>query len=149
MPPVAKLTTAEALYYFINGYTSKVAGTEAGVGKEPQAVFSPCFGAPFMTLHPTVYANLLREKIDTHASQCWLINTGWSGGSYGVGKRISIAHTRAIVDAVLDGTLSNVFTKRDEVFGFAIPQSCPEVPAEILNPQDTWSDKEAYNKKRP
>jgi len=146
MPPIAKLTPEQAMYHFISGYTAKVAGTERGV-KEPQATFSACFGAPFMVLHPSRYAELLAEKIKKHNVDCWLINTGWSGGPYGEGHRMAIKHTRAMVNAALDGSLSKVEFVTDPVFGIQVPTSCPGVPEEVLNPRNTWKDKEAYDKK--
>jgi phosphoenolpyruvate carboxykinase (ATP) len=146
LPPVARLTFKQAMYHFLAGYTAKVAGTEAGV-KEPQATFSPCFGAPFMALPPTVYAKLLGEKIAKHDVDVWLINTGWSGGGFGHGQRIQLKFTREMVKAVLSGSLKNVPPKPDPIFGLAIPQSCPGVPADILNPRNTWKDKSAYDAK--
>lgn len=145
MPPVAKLTPAQAMYHFLSGYTAKVAGTEKGMGKEPQATFSTCFGAPFMVLHPTVYAQLLGEKIARHQVECWLVNTGWSGGPYGTGERIKIAYTRAMIRAILNGSLKKVRTEPDPIFQLLIPTSCPEVPAEILKPRHTWKDGRAYD----
>jgi phosphoenolpyruvate carboxykinase (ATP) len=145
MPPIAKLTPEQAMYHFLSGYTAKVAGTEAGV-KEPSATFSTCFGAPFMVHHPSVYANLLRDKITQHGSTVWLVNTGWSGGPYGVGKRMRIAHTRAMLRAALNGDLNNVEFTKDAFFSLAIPTSCPDVPDEVLNPRNTWADTSAYDK---
>ncbi len=145
LPPVAKLTPDQASYQFISGYTARVAGTEMGLGNEPKAVFSTCFGAPFMALPPAVYSKLLREKIAKHKVSCWLINTGWIGGGHGAGKRISLPHTRAIVHAVVSGELDKAPMTTDPIFGLAVPKSCPNVPAEILNPRQTWSDKEAYD----
>lgn len=145
MPPISKLTPEQAMFHFLSGYTAKVAGTEAGV-KEPSATFSTCFGAPFMVHHPSVYANLLRDKINTHGSQVWLVNTGWSGGPYGVGSRMKIGFTRAMLRAALSGALDTVEFVKDSFFGLSIPTSCPEVPAEVLNPRNTWSDKAAYDK---
>ncbi|RMF09480.1 MAG: phosphoenolpyruvate carboxykinase [Alphaproteobacteria bacterium] len=147
LPPIAKLTPEQAMYHFLSGYTAKVAGTEKGLGKEPQATFSTCFGAPFMPRHPSVYGNLLRRKIAEHNVTCWLVNTGWTGGVYGVGRRMPIAHTRALLSAALDGTLSNCATRTDDNFGFEVPLSCPGVPDEILNPRSTWDNPEAYDKK--
>src|SRR5216117_932366 len=147
MPPVARLSPEQAMYHFISGYTAKVAGTEKGLGKEPQATFSACFGAPFMVLHPSVYANLLREKISRHKVDCWLVNTGWSGGPYGVGSRMKIQFTRAIIHSILDGRLSAVSSKPDPVFGIYIPDACPGVPSEILTPRNTWKDGAAYDAK--
>ncbi|MBU1708064.1 phosphoenolpyruvate carboxykinase (ATP) [bacterium] len=146
LPPVAKLTPEQAMYHFISGYTAKMAGTEKGLGAEPKAVFSACFGAPFMPLPPTEYAALLGEKIRQHKVKCWLINTGWTGGAYGVGKRISIAHTRAIVKATLSGELNQVKTIKDEIFGLETPEHCPGVPDAILRPANTWPDKKAFEK---
>jgi phosphoenolpyruvate carboxykinase (ATP) len=146
LPPVARLTPEQAMYHFISGYTAKVAGTERGV-TEPSATFSACFGAPFMTLHPTEYAHLLRENLNKHQADCWLINTGWTGGAYGVGQRMSLAHTRAIVTAVLNGDLRDVPTHKDPIFGLHIPEQVPNVPAEILNPRNTWCDPTAYDAK--
>jgi len=134
------------MYHFLAGYTAKVAGTEAGI-KEPQATFSPCFGAPFMALPPTVYAKLLGDKLAQHKVDVWLVNTGWSGGSYGQGHIIKLELTRAMVKAVLSGALKNVATKPDPIFGVAVPLSCPGVPDEMMNPRDTWTDKTAYDRK--
>ncbi len=145
MPPIARLTPEQAMYHFISGYTAKVAGTEAGV-KEPSATFSTCFGAPFMVHHPSVYANLLRDKINKHGSTVWLVNTGWSGGPYGVGHRMKIKHTRAMLRAALNGQLDNVTFVKDGFFNLDIPTTCPDVPEEVLNPRNTWADKEAYDK---
>ena len=146
MPPIAKLTPEQAMFHFLSGYTAKVAGTERGV-KEPTATFSTCFGAPFMVHHPKVYAELLRDKINAHGAQVWLVNTGWSGGEYGVGKRMKIAYTRALLRAALNGALHNVEFVTEEYFGLHIPKECPDVPAEILNPKNTWSDPAAYDAK--
>ncbi|MEZ5476952.1 MAG: phosphoenolpyruvate carboxykinase (ATP) [Thiolinea sp.] len=143
LPPVSKLTTAQAMYHFISGYTAKVAGTEAGV-TEPTTTFSTCFGAPFMALHPSVYAGLLGEKINEHGVSCWLLNTGWNGGPYGVGKRMKISYTRSMLNAALRGELDQVETRIDPVFGLHIPVSCPDVPSEVLDPASTWADKAAY-----
>jgi phosphoenolpyruvate carboxykinase (ATP) len=144
LPPVSRLSAEQAMYHFLSGYTAKVAGTEKGV-TEPQPNFSVCYGAPFMPLHPQRYAQLLGERIAKHQSKVWLINTGWSGGPYGVGQRIAIAHTRAIVNAVLSGQLDHAPTQTEPFFGLAVPQSCPGVPAEILNPRQTWSNPAAYD----
>ena len=146
LPPLARLNSAQAMYHFLAGYTAKVSGTEAGI-KEPQATFSPCFGAPFMALPPTTYAKLLGDKLAKHNVDVWLINTGWSGGSYGQGQRIKLASTRAMVKAVLSGALKNVATKPDPIFGIAVPMSCPGVPGEILDARNTWKDKAAYDHK--
>ncbi|HEY8351321.1 MAG TPA: phosphoenolpyruvate carboxykinase [Sphingomonadales bacterium] len=147
LPPIAKLTPEQAMYHFLSGYTAKVAGTEKGLGKEPQATFSTCFGAPFMPRHPSVYGNLLRDKIAKSEVNCWLVNTGWTGGVYGVGKRMPIQVTRALLSAALDGSLANAPMRTDPNFGFAVPVSCPDVPDQILNPRDTWADPAAYDQK--
>ena len=144
MPPIAKLTPDQALYQFISGYTSKIAGTEVGLGKEPEMTFSTCFGAPFMVHHPSFYADILKRKILKYGVHCWLVNTGWIGGPYGIGKRISIKYTRALLNAALSGKLLDVPFCPDPVFGFDVPQSCEGVPAEILNPAGSWTNKEAY-----
>jgi phosphoenolpyruvate carboxykinase (ATP) len=147
LPPVSRLTPEQAGYQFISGYTAKVAGTEVGMSDEPKATFSTCFGAPFMALPPTVYSKLLREKIARHKVNCWLINTGWTGGPYGIGERMSLPYTRAIVRGALSGKLDNVPYEKDPIFGLKVPQACPDVPPEILNPRQTWLDKNAYNEK--
>ncbi|MGD9488265.1 MAG: phosphoenolpyruvate carboxykinase [Calditrichaceae bacterium] len=146
LPPLSKLTPEQTMYHFLLGYTAKVAGTEKGV-TEPQATFSTCFGAPFMPMHPSVYAKLLGEKIQQHNAQCWLVNTGWTGGPHGVGHRMSIKYTRALLNAALEGKIDNVEYTKDPVFGLAVPKSCPDVPSEILMPKNTWADKSAYDKK--
>jgi len=144
LPPISRLTPAQAAYHFISGYTAKVAGTEIGV-TEPQATFSACFGEPFMPMHPGVYADLLSEKMAEHNATAWLINTGWSGGPYGVGNRMKIRFTRAMLNAALDGMLDDVDYVIDERFGFEIPKSCPGVPTEVLIPRDTWSNKDDFD----
>jgi len=144
LPPISRLTPSQAAYHFISGYTAKVAGTEVGV-TEPQATFSACFGEPFMPMHPGVYADLLSSKMDEHGSTAWLINTGWSGGPYGVGNRMKIKYTRAMLNAALDGDLDNVEYIVDDRFGFEIPTSCPGVPSEVLIPKQTWEDGQAYD----
>ena len=144
LPPVSKLTSAQAMYHFINGYTAKVAGTEKGV-TEPTPTFSPCFGGPFLPLHPRRYAELLGRKIDEHQANVWFINTGWTGGPYGEGQRMAINHTRAIIDAALDGQLNDVETQTDPVFGLEVPTSCPGVPGDVLDPRGTWADSAAYD----
>ncbi|MBN1964347.1 MAG: phosphoenolpyruvate carboxykinase (ATP), partial [Anaerolineae bacterium] len=146
MPPIARLTPAQAQYHFLAGYTAKVAGTERGV-TEPQATFSTCFGAPFMPLHPTVYATLLAEKIQRHNVQLWMVNTGWTGGPYGTGHRMKLAHTRAMIRAALNGDLDGVETAVDPIFGFAIPKHVPGVPEDVLFPRSTWADPAAYDAK--
>jgi phosphoenolpyruvate carboxykinase (ATP) len=147
MPPIAKLTPDQAVYHFISGYTSKVGGTEVGLGEEPEITFSACFGAPFMVHHPMFYADLLKRKIERYGVTCWLLNTGWIGGSYGVGKRISIQHTRAILNAALSGQLADVDFYTDPIFGFEVPTSCPGVPSSVLYPAESWPSKEAYDDK--
>ncbi len=145
LPPISKLTPSQAMYHFLSGFTAKVAGTEKGLGKEPQPTFSTCFGAPFMPRHPTEYGNLLRDLIAQHGSDCWLVNTGWTGGAYGVGSRMPIKATRALLSAALDGTLANAEMRVDPNFGFQVPVAVPGVDTKILNPRDTWSDKAAYD----
>jgi phosphoenolpyruvate carboxykinase (ATP) len=144
LPPIARLTAAGAMYHFLSGYTAKVAGTEKGV-TEPKATFSTCFGAPFMVLHPTVYAKFLGDKIARHDARVWLVNTGWTGGPYGVGSRMRIGHTRAMIRAALSGALDNVPYQTDTRFNLDVPQSCPGVPPEVLKPRNTWSDQGAYD----
>jgi phosphoenolpyruvate carboxykinase (ATP) len=145
LPPLSKLTPEQAMYHFLSGYTAKVAGTEKGVGSEPQATFSACFGAPFMPRHPAVYGNMLRDRIAQHGVNCWLVNTGWTGGIYGTGYRMPIQHTRALLSAALEGQLADVSFRKDENFGLMVPESCPGVPSEILDPRSTWSDGAAYD----
>ncbi|MGE5643535.1 MAG: phosphoenolpyruvate carboxykinase (ATP) [Byssovorax cruenta] len=147
MPPIARLSPNQALYQFISGYTSKIAGTEVGLGKEPEITFSACFGGPFMVHHPYKYAELLKRKIERYGAKCWLVNTGWVGGSYGIGKRISIRHTRALLNAALTGKLDDVTYKQDPIFGFEVPEHCPDVPDEVLNPASSWSDKKEYDRR--
>ncbi len=144
LPPIAKLTPDQALYHFISGYTSKVSGTEVDLGKEPEITFSACFGAPFMVHHPAKYADLLKQKIEKYNVNCWLVNTGWSGGPFGIGKRMSIQHTRTLLNGALSGKLLDVPYRKDEVFGFEVPQKVEGVPDKVLNPEDTWHSKEAY-----
>ncbi|GAC1522744.1 MAG: phosphoenolpyruvate carboxykinase [Vulcanimicrobiaceae bacterium] len=144
LPPISKLTAEQAMYHFLSGYTAKVAGTERGV-TEPTATFSTCFGAPFMVHHPTVYAKLLGERIAQHDVTCWLVNTGWTGGAYGVGKRMAIAHTRAMVDAALDGSLARASFRTEPFFGLAIPTALGDVPADVLDPRNAWADPAAYD----
>ncbi|MEW6031167.1 MAG: phosphoenolpyruvate carboxykinase (ATP) [Chloroflexota bacterium] len=147
MPPIARLTPNQALYQFISGYTSKIAGTEVGLGKEPEITFSACFGGPFMVHHPYKYAELLKRKIERYGVTCWLLNTGWVGGRYGVGKRISIRHTRALLSAALTGKLAKVKYYKDPVFGFEVPKTCPDVPESVLEPWSSWPGREEYDKK--
>jgi len=144
LPPIAKLTPAEAMYHFLSGYTAKVAGTEKGV-TEPQATFSTCFGAPFMPRHPTEYGNLLRDLIAKHGADCWLVNTGWTGGAYGTGKRMPIKATRALLNAALDGSLNTAEFRTDPNFGFAVPVSVDGIDDALLDPRSTWADKRAYD----
>ncbi|WP_022681425.1 phosphoenolpyruvate carboxykinase [Sphingobium bisphenolivorans] len=144
LPPIARLTPDQAMYHFLSGYTARVAGTEIGV-TEPSATFSTCFGAPFMPRHPSVYGNLLKERINKGGVTCWLVNTGWTGGKYGVGKRMPIKVTRALLNAALDGSLNNVEFRTDPNFGFQVPVAVPGVDATILDPRATWGDKAAYD----
>ncbi|MFM6953937.1 MAG: phosphoenolpyruvate carboxykinase (ATP) [Sphingobacteriaceae bacterium] len=146
LPPIAKLTSAQAMYHFISGYTAKVAGTEAGV-VEPQATFSACFGKAFMPLHPTVYAHLLGEKLEKEQVNVWLVNTGWTGGPYGIGTRMNLSYTRATIAAVLSGELEKATFEKHPLFGVAVPTTCSGVPSELLNPRNTWADKQAYDAK--
>jgi len=144
LPPISRLSPEQAMYHFLSGYTARVAGTEKGV-TEPQATFSTCFGAPFMSRHPTVYAKMLGEKMARQNVKCWLVNTGWSGGGFGVGERMSIRHTRAMIRSALDGSLAQVASTIDPNFGLAVPQTCADVPGNVLNPKDSWQDKKAYD----
>jgi len=146
LPPISRLTPEQAMYHFLSGYTAKVAGTEQGV-TEPEATFSTCFGAPFMPLHPTVYARLLGERIAKHQARVWLVNTGWSGGPYGVGSRMRLPHTRSMLNAALEGKLDAVGYGRDDVFGIEVPRQCPNVPENVLSPRATWNDGAAYDRK--
>jgi phosphoenolpyruvate carboxykinase (ATP) len=145
LPPIAKLTPSQAMYHFLSGFTAKVAGTEKGLGKEPQPTFSTCFGAPFMPRHPSEYGNLLRDLIGLHQADCWLVNTGWTGGAFGTGSRMPIKATRALLNAALDGSLANAEMRVDPHFGFRVPVAVPGVDSKILNPRDTWADKAAYD----
>jgi phosphoenolpyruvate carboxykinase (ATP) len=145
LPPIARLTREQAMYHFLSGYTSKLAGTEAGVGKEPQATFSTCFGAPFLPLPPAVYADMLGRRLEQHGAQCWLVNTGWTGGRFGVGRRMSLPHTRAMVRAAVNGELNGVTFATEPAFGLSIPTACPGVPGEVLTPRNVWADKAAYD----
>ncbi|MBV9880232.1 MAG: phosphoenolpyruvate carboxykinase (ATP), partial [Gemmatirosa sp.] len=144
LPPIARLTPEQAMYYFLSGYTAKVAGTERGV-TEPQATFSACFGAVFLVWHPTKYAEMLGQKLREHGSHVWLVNTGWSGGAYGVGKRMKLGYTRAMVRAALAGRLDDVATETDPIFGLAVPTDVPDVPSEVLRARGTWADADAYD----
>jgi len=145
LPPISRLTHDQAMYHFISGYTAKLAGTEVGV-KEPQATFSTCFGAPFMPRQPSVYAQMLGERLDRHDVPVWLVNTGWTGGPYGAGQRMNITHTREMVRAALSGALDDVPTRTEPIFGLQVPESCPDVPPVVLWPRDTWADTEAYDR---
>jgi phosphoenolpyruvate carboxykinase (ATP) len=145
LPPISRLTPEQAMYHFLSGYTAKLAGTETGV-KDPTPEFSACFGAPFLPLAPRFYAEMLGKRLRQHKSACWLVNTGWSGGKFGVGKRMSLKITRALVNAALDGRLDKVEFATEPAFGLSIPLSCPDVPAEILNPRNAWADKDAYDR---
>lgn len=145
LPPVAKLTPGQAMYHFLSGYTAKLAGTEAGLGHEPVPEFSTCFAAPFLPLAPRVYAEMFGKRLQQHNAQCWLVNTGWTGGVFGTGRRMSLPHTRAIVNAALDGRLAQSEYVTESAFGLSIPTSCPDVPGEILNPRNSWADKAAYD----
>lgn len=144
LPPIARLDRDHAMYHFISGYTSKIAGTEIGLGIEPEITFSACFGAPFMVHHPFYYAKLLSDKIIKHSARCWLVNTGWVGGKFGVGKRISIHHTRNMLNAALEGKLDKVEYRKDRLFGFDIPLTCPDVPPDVLKPSTAWGNKKEY-----
>jgi phosphoenolpyruvate carboxykinase (ATP) len=145
LPPIARLTPDQAMYHFLSGYTAKVAGTEIGV-TEPEATFSTCFGAPFMPRHPSVYGNLLKQRIAKGGVDCWLVNTGWTGGKYGVGKRMPIQATRALLNAALDGSLKNAEFRKDPNFGFDVPVRVPGVDDSILDPRSTWKDSEEYDR---
>ncbi len=147
LPPIARLSLNQAVYHFISGYTSKVGGTEVGLGEEPEITFSACFGAPFMVHHPMFYADLLRRKIERYGVTCWLLNTGWVGGAYGIGKRISIKHTRTLLNAALTGKLADVDYYQDPIFEFEVPKSCPGVPDSVLYPSESWPSKEDYEDK--
>src|SRR5437763_16270925 len=146
LPPIAALTTPQALYYFLSAYTAKLAGTEAGLGADPEATFSTCFAAPFLALPPTPFSRMLRERVERHGTRCYLVNTGWSGGPFGIGKRITIAHTRAMVHAALSGALDAAPTWTDPIFGLRVPQLVPDVPAQVLRPRNTWADPAAYDR---
>jgi len=147
MPPIARLTPDQAIYHFLSGYTSKIAGTEIGLGAEPEITFSTCFGGPFMVRHPYAYGEMLKARLLKHGVTCWLVNTGWTGGPFGVGKRIGIRHTRALLDAALTGKLKAVACRTDAVFGFEVPLECEGVPAQILDPAGTWPSRDDYARK--
>ena len=144
LPPVSKLTPEQTMYHFLSGYTAKIAGTEEGLGMAPEATFSACFGAPFMPLPPLTYAKLLRNQLKTRRTECWLVNTGWTGGPYGIGERIKIEHTRAIIKSILNGTLRGVETDSDPIFKIQVPRSCPGIPEILLRVSENWEDKNAY-----
>ena len=145
LPPIARLNPAQAMYHFLSGYTAKLAGTEAGLGSEPVPEFSTCFASPFIPLAPAAYAQMLGERLQQHNAQCWLVNTGWTGGAFGTGERMSLKHTRAMVNAALEGRLNDVAYVTEPAFGLSIPLSCPGVPAELLNPRNAWKDPIAYD----
>jgi phosphoenolpyruvate carboxykinase (ATP) len=145
MPPIAQLNAEQAMYHFLSGYTARVAGTEVGLGSEPQATFSTCFGAPFMPRHPTEYAKMLGDRIAKYGAKCWLVNTGWSGGAYGTGQRMAIGHTRGLLRAVLDGRLASAPMRKDPNFGFLVPESAADVPADVLDPRASWANKKDYD----
>ena len=145
LPPIARLTPEQAMYHFLSGYTAKLAGTEAGLGSEPVPEFSTCFASPFLPLAPRVYAEMLGERLRQHGADCWLVNTGWTGGAFGAGRRMSLKHTRAMVHAAIDGRLAQAEFVTEPAFGLSIPTSCPDVPAELLNPRNAWPDKHAYD----
>jgi phosphoenolpyruvate carboxykinase (ATP) len=147
LPPIARLDPDRSVYHFISGYTSKIAGTEIGLGIEPEIAFSACFGAPFMVHHPFTYADLLRAKMLQHGATCWLVNTGWVGGGWNAGKRISIRHTRNLLNAALEGKLDDVEYRTDRLFGFEVPLSCPDVPEDVLDPSTSWGNKDKYWKR--
>jgi phosphoenolpyruvate carboxykinase (ATP) len=146
LPPISRLSSAQAMYHFLSGYTARVAGTEKGLGKEPQATFSTCFGAPFLPRHPEVYGRMLSDLISKHGADCWLVNTGWSGGAYGTGRRMSIQVTRALLRAALDGSLARAEFTPDPFFGLMMPKAVPGVASEVLNPREAWADKAAYDR---
>ena len=145
LPPISQLTPDQAMYHFLSGYTAKVAGTEMGLSNEPQATFSTCFGAPFMPRNPIEYGNLLKEKISKYDVNCWLVNTGWSGGVYGTGKRISIKDTRTLLNAALSGELEDLEMRKDNNFGFHVPLEVENIDNNILDPRNTWQDKNEYD----
>jgi len=146
LPPISRLTPEQAMYHFLSGYTAKVAGTERGLGKEPQATFSACFGSPFLPRPAAAYASLLGEKLRKHNATCWLVNTGWVGGAYGVGSRMKLAHTRAMLNAALAGDLRGIPMEPHPVFKVAVPRLCPGVPPQVLDPRGMWSDKDGYDR---
>jgi phosphoenolpyruvate carboxykinase (ATP) len=146
LPPIARLTRDQAMYWFLSGFTAKLAGTEIGV-KEPQPTFSACFGAPFLPQHPVIYARLLAKRLDEHGARVWLVNTGWTGGQYGEGSRMPIAATRALLRAAISGELDDVSYRTDELFGFEVPVEVPDVDATLLDPRSTWTDPAAYDAK--
>jgi phosphoenolpyruvate carboxykinase (ATP) len=147
IPPIARLNPDQAQYHFISGYTSKIAGTEIGLGLEPLITFSPCFGGPFMVHHPSQYATMLKDRMLKYNVQCWLVNTGWVGGPFGVGKRISIKHTRNLLDAALNGDLNKVKYRKDKLFGFEVPLHCPDIPEDLMEPSNSWGNKDEYWKR--
>jgi phosphoenolpyruvate carboxykinase (ATP) len=146
LPPVARLSAEQAMYHFLSGYTSKVGGTEVGLGKQPEVTFSSCFGAPFLPRKPEVYAEMLRQKLASRSVNCWLVNTGWTGGTYGIGQRISLPVTRTLLRAALSGVLDQGTYREDRMFRFSVPTSCPEIDPKMLDPRTTWSDPLAYDR---
>ncbi len=146
LPPIARLNAEQAMYHFLSGHTSKIAGTESGLGKEPQSTFSSCFGAPFLPLRPSKYAEMLGRRIREHQCECWLVNTGWIGGEYGVGERISLSYTRALIKAALSGLATGSKFETERVFRLSIPKACPDVPSKLLHPRQNWRDKRAYDR---
>ncbi|HZK52294.1 MAG TPA: phosphoenolpyruvate carboxykinase (ATP), partial [Actinomycetota bacterium] len=145
LPPISRLTPAATMYHFLSGFTSKLAGTEAGLGDEPEPSFSTCFGAPFLPLHPGVYAQMLGDRIEKHGASVYLVNTGWTGGPFGVGERMDLAHTRAMVNAATSGSLDDVETRRHPIFNVDVPVACPGVPDDVLDPRATWSNPDEYD----
>ena len=146
LPPIARLTPAQAMYHFLSGYTARVAGTEKGLGREPQATFSTCFAAPFLPRRPEIYGRMLADLIAGHGVDCWLVNTGWTGGGHGTGRRMSIGHTRALLNAALDGSLKRARFRKDPYFGLSIPEAVAGIPPEVLDPRAGWADKDAYDR---
>jgi len=146
LPPISRLTPAQAMYHFLSGYTAQVAGTEKGLGKEPKATFSTCFAHPFLPRRPEVYGQMFADLIARHGATCWLVNTGWSGGPYGVGSRMAIRHTRALLRSALDGSLTKMEFRKEPYFGLAIPAHVPGIPDEVLDPRRSWADKAAYDR---
>src|SRR5262249_32597582 len=147
LPPIASLTPAQAQYHFLSGYTSKLAGTERGLGDEPEATFSTCYASPFIPLPPRVYGEMLAERVARHGARCYLVNTGWTGGPHGTGQRMNLTYTRAMVNAAIRGDLDGVGHVADPIFGLRIPTHCPGVPDDVLEPRATWADGDAYDRR--